>query len=188
MGSPAQIYRPSLNNEVCIMYHEYMANLRKVRDSSLVTQKSGFTLIELLVAISIISILTALLTANFIGARQRGRDGQRKANLYQLQSALELYRADTGVYPPSAALSACGGSLASATGVVYMQKIPCDPSVANQAYAYTAIPANCDNVTTSCTSYTLFACLENTADSEIDTDPNACASADVNAPFKLTNP
>lgn len=149
--------------------------------------RNGFTLIELLVAISIISILTALLTANFIGARQRGRDGQRKANLYQLQSALELYRSDKGEYPTTTSLSACGGSLTSDVDVVYMQKIPCDPTT-SQAYAYTASPANCDNVTTNCTSYTLFACLENEADSEIDTDPNACASADVNAPFKLINP
>lgn len=170
------------------MYHEIgTLNMKTQKNRNKGIWSNGFTLIELLVAISIISILTALLTANFIGARQRGRDGQRKANLYQLQSALELYRSDKGEYPTTLSLSACGGSLTSDVNVVYMQKIPCDPTT-GQAYVYTASPANCDNAVTSCTSYTLFACLENEADSEIDADQTVCASAAVNAPFKLTNP
>jgi prepilin-type N-terminal cleavage/methylation domain-containing protein len=82
----------------------------------------GFTLVELLVSISIIAVLTALLTANFVGARQRGRDGQRKANAYNMQSALELYRADVGTYPLT--LTGCGTALKSPTGTTYMQKLP----------------------------------------------------------------
>ncbi len=141
--------------------------------------QTGFTLIELLVSISIIAILTALLTVNFIGARQRGRDGQRKANLYQIQSALELYRADNGDYPLSAALAACGNGIASAGGTIYMTKVPCDP-LSGSAYQYTSVDGQ---------TYTLFACLENQEDSDKDTDPadaSACASPYV--PFKLTNP
>ena len=150
-------------------------------------KQKGFTLIELLVTISIIAILTTLLTANFIGARQRGRDGQRKANMFQLQSALELYRSDTGQYPVDSDLTACGSELSNGT-TVYMKKIPCDPST-DQAYIYSAEPAGCDNSTTSCDSYTLYGCLENEADSEQCTDA-ACASVctSPNVPFQLTNP
>lgn len=54
----------------------------------------GFTLIELLVVLVIIASLATLLTANFVGVRQRGRDAQRKSDLRQIQSAFELYRAD----------------------------------------------------------------------------------------------
>lgn len=139
--------------------------------------RKGFTLIELLVSISIIAILTALLTANFIGARQRGRDGQRKANLYQLQSALELYRTDSGLYPLNAALSSCGGAL-SLNGTIYMQKIPCDPQT-DQTYTY--------NTSDNGSTYSLVACLENEADAEKDEPKNsACASSP--ASFTLTNP
>ncbi|MDO8270252.1 MAG: type II secretion system protein [Candidatus Levybacteria bacterium] len=145
----------------------------------------GFTLIELLVSISIVAVLTALLTVNFIGARQRGRDGQRKANLYQLQSSLELYRADNGKYPPDSALAACGIPLTSAGGTVYMQEIPCDPSSAGGPFGYTAAPASCDNVSVSCLTYTLFGCLENPEDSEKDNPKNANCT---DASFTLTNP
>ena len=137
----------------------------------------GFTLIELLVSISIIAILTALLTANFVGVRQRGRDGQRKSNLYQLQAALELYRSDNGIYPLTAAMTTCGGTLSSG-GTVYIQKIPCDPST-SAAYRYTS---------SNGTSYTLFACLENDNDSDKDTDPADASNCTGTVPFKLTNP
>ena len=61
----------------------------------------GFTLIELLVAISIIGVLSSFLLANFVGIRQRARDGVRKSDLRQIQSALELYRSDQSKYPDS---------------------------------------------------------------------------------------
>ena len=150
----------------------------KMEMKQLINKSNGFTLIELLVSISIIAILTALLTANFVGVRQRGRDGQRKSNLYQLQSALELYRADNGIYPLTNVLASCGGALSSG-GTTYIQKIPCDPST-SAPYAYTS---------SNGTSYTLFACLENGQDSDRDTDPaDASQCTSPNVPFKLTNP
>ena len=142
----------------------------------------GFTLIELLVSISIIAILTTLLTANFIGARQRGRDGQRKANLFQIQSALELFRTDNGNYPfPSMAPSpGCGdnASLQSAGGTTYMQTIPCDPQ-SDSAYLYTS---------TDGATYELVTCLENSEDSDASSDPADASLCTSGVPFKLTNP
>ena len=141
-------------------------------------KQKGFTLIELLVSISIIAILTALLTANFIGARQRGRDGQRKSNMYQMQSALELFRADNEAYPLTASLATCGNAISSGA-TIYMQKVPCDPVTGNP-FKYTSEDGS---------TYTIFGCLENSSDSDKDTDPNdagQCTSPSV--PFKLTNP
>lgn len=117
--------------------------------------KNGFTLIELLVVISIIAILTTLLMANFVGVRQRGRDGQRKSNLYNIQSALELFRSDSGSYPYSGGtiFPECGSSLAY-NNSTYMQTVPCDPLGGNYVYQ------SSDGIT-----YTLYACLENEADS-----------------------
>ncbi len=135
----------------------------------------GFTLIELLVVISVIAVLTTLLMANFVGIRQRGRDGQRKSNLYSIQSALELYRADNGAYPLALV---CGSSLTNATAT-YMQKVPCDP-LSGDAYTYTS---------TDGTTYSMIACIENQNDSSADDEEAYTASGCTTpASFTLTNP
>src|SRR3989338_10759936 len=141
---------------------------------------TGFTLIELLVVISIIGILAAFLMANFVGIRQRARDGVRKSNLSQIQAALELYRSDIGEYPT--ALPACGNNPFTDGGtpaVTYMQKIPCDP-LSTPAYIYTS-----NGIT-----YSIIACLENVNDSQKDTDlpsPNPCNQS-TNFAYTLQNP
>lgn len=142
--------------------------------------RQGFTLIELLVAISIIGVLSGFLLANFVGVRQRTRDGVRKFDLRQIQLALENYKADKGEYPP-APLPSCGQPLqdASSPPVVYMQKIPCDPLGGN--YTYT--------VTSPCTtSYCIIACLENTNDSQLDSPKTLCTGSTTTWKYTLTNP
>lgn len=134
----------------------------------------GFTLIELLIVLAIIGILTSFLMVNFIGAKARARDAQRKSDLRQIQSALELYRADQGQYP-AAPLPACGTSL-TANGTTYMQKIPCDP-LTSAAYSYT----------TTGTTYTLVACLENSNDSQKDATNNPVCTGGT-ASYTVTNP
>ena len=124
----------------------------------------GFTLIELLVVIAIISVLATLLMTNFVGVRQRGRDGVRKSDLRQIQASLEQYRFDNSSYPDTVP---CGSELSSGIGTVYMQEIPCDP-LTNVSYEYEALPAGCSG--TLCTTYTLLACLENPNDLEKDDD------------------
>lgn len=143
--------------------------------TSPLSPQRGFTLIELLVVISVIAILTTLLMVNFVGIRQRGRDGQRKSNLYNIQSALELYRADVGLYLPNqGSFPGCGTPLQNG-GNVYMAEVPCDP-LTNQGYIYTSEDGS---------AYTLVACLENANDADKDetTDSN-CTTAS----FTLTNP
>ena len=137
----------------------------------------GFTLIELLVVIAIISVLAGLLVANFVGVRQRGRDAQRKSDLRQIQSALELYRSDNGNY--SSTLPSCGSAF-TAGSATYMQKVPCDP-LQDTNYTFSSTG----------TAYTIYACLENTNDQDRDTvDGQAgdlCTSAGV-VSYTLTNP
>ena len=141
--------------------------------------RKGFTLIELLVVISVIAVLTTLLMANFVGIRQRGRDGQRKSNLYNIQSALELYRADNGLYPDTGSFPPCGDALTSGGSSVYMQEVPCEP-LDDSDYAYTSADG---------TSYTLIGCLENENDSDADDDITYQASGcSTPTSFTLTNP
>lgn len=142
--------------------------------------QKGFTLIELLVVISIIGILSTLLTANFIGVRQRSRDAQRKSNLRQIQSALELYRADVGSYPldTSNPFSTCNVQFGQGSAV-YMQKVPCDPN--GNPYTYTS----------NGTTYALVACLENNNDGDPQTkttNPDPPCNTTTGVSYTLTNP
>lgn len=157
----------------------------------------GFTLIELLIVIVIIGVLTSLLVANFVGVRVRARDAQRKSDLRQMQSALELYRADQGTYPassstlslpencavpPSTTLTYFGNLACTAT---YMQKVPRDPSTSSYNggnYYYAS----------SGTTYTLAACLENANDADQNstgTAPTPAGSGTcITKYYVLTNP
>ena len=143
----------------------------------------GFTLIELLVAISIIGVLSSFLLANFVGVRQRARDGVRKSDLRQIQSALELYRSDKGSYLPSTTLT-CGCALTSGgvdctaapSGTPYMKKIPCDPS-SGGPYVYDSPSGN--------TTYSIFTCLENGNDGQKD-PTDVCGGTPVS--YTLQNP
>jgi len=124
--------------------------------------KKGFTLIELLVVIAIIGMLSALLVPNFMGARERARDAQRKSDLKQIQKTLEMYRQDQTLYPTatSGRFGTCGSSSFSSGSTVYMNKIPCDP-LGPTPYYYSP---NNNNLT-----FQLCACLENKADSDSST-------------------
>lgn len=152
--------------------------------------RTGFTLIELLVVIVIISILATLLLANFVGVRQRGRDGQRKSDIRQLQTALEVYRADNGQYPANANAIYTSNCTASGVGpaftytnggttITYMQKLPCDP-LTHGNYTYSTPDGG--------VTYSLYACIENANDPNIDSSTqNTCSAAGYKS-FTVTNP
>ncbi len=121
--------------------------------------KKSFTLIELLVVIAIIGVLSALLLPNYMSARERSRDAQRKSDLKQIQKALEMYRQDKSpqAFPtaaPSNRFGACGQSFSNGT-IIYLNQIPCDP-LNTTPYYY--LPNN-TNLT-----YELCSCLENVGD------------------------
>jgi len=124
--------------------------------------KNGFTLIELLVVMVIIGLLAGLILPNFMSARERARDAQRKSDLEQIQKALELYKMDKNEYPatsdPFAPPGSSGCNKEWKVGTTtYMPKLPCDPkSTGEYKYKYTR---GTDKFT-----YTLDACLENRSD------------------------
>ncbi len=81
------------------------------------TLKKGFTLIELLIVIVIIGILAGIVVG-IVGtsANQKAQDAKLKANVHEVQNALEQYYIDNGSYPAGTDASATGlGALVSAT-------------------------------------------------------------------------
>jgi prepilin-type N-terminal cleavage/methylation domain-containing protein len=59
----------------------------------------GFTLIELLVVAALIVIVTAISLVNFRATSEKSRNSKRQADITQVRSALELYRAANTTYP-----------------------------------------------------------------------------------------
>lgn len=135
--------------------------------------KKAFSLVEILVVIAIIAILTTLLLPNYIESRQRAKDIQRKSDLKQLQTALELYKQDQipQAYPIPSPIPC---STWTSGSIVYINKVPKDPSSTcsnPKAYYYST---NGDTST-----YNLYACLENVADADgVSCPPGyTCASS-----------
>src|SRR3989338_117335 len=87
----------------------------------------GFTLIELLVVVAIIGLLSSVVLASLNGARVKGRDARRLADVKQIQLALELYYDDNGnKYPPMST----GNFVANIVGLTptYISVLPHDPN------------------------------------------------------------
>lgn len=118
------------------------------------SRRNGFTLLELMIVIVILGVLAALISGNFITSLKKGRDARRKADLEQIQKAVEMYYEDNKVYPGITDVS-FGGQLCHPDGCatkIYMQKVPNDP-IGGRSYAY---------VSSTNQSYGLYTCLENT--------------------------
>jgi len=61
---------------------------------------TGFTLIELLTVIAIIAVLAALAVGMTVGAKNARVNSRAQAELRQLQTAIEAYKADRSQFPP----------------------------------------------------------------------------------------
>lgn len=59
----------------------------------------GFTLIELMVVIVILSILAVYMAPRLIGRDDQARQLRAQVDIEALETALKLYRLDTGTYP-----------------------------------------------------------------------------------------
>jgi len=100
--------------------------------------RKGFTLVELLVVIAIIGLLSTLAVVALGSARSKARDARRVSDIKQIQTGLELYFSDQGLYPVAASAVVLGdanhdvlsedGFEASATlpanTEVYMGQVP----------------------------------------------------------------
>lgn len=62
-------------------------------------QTSGFTLIEVMVVVVILGILAALIVPKIMSRPEQARIVKVKQDITSIQSALDLYKLDNGMYP-----------------------------------------------------------------------------------------
>lgn len=138
-----------------------------------------------MVVITIIGILSSVIYANFGDAGAQSRDAKRQADLRNLQTAIELYRLDNGIYPSGCNATStwsgqigttyvCGngtGQYIASLAPKYIRTLPTDSKNASgdSGYVYTT------NVEGSV--YKLMA--KNTVESEIVDDSHEFRSCDM---------
>jgi len=151
--------------------------------------KRGFTLVELLVTISVIGILSSIIYANLGGTGTAGRDAKRKADLRNIQTAIEAYKQKNGHYPagcrganiwsgaPTTA-SKCPSGSEYIVGLApeFISRLPFDPNPNNKAgYIYVSNRNSTDK--TGGTVYKLMAM--GTVESETVTSESEFKSCDT---------
>lgn len=161
----------------------------------------GFTLIEMLVVIAIISILIGIGINTFTIAQKKARDVRRKADLRNIQTALELYYQDHGSYPGGCSAAVCAFASDSSAPWIpvlapYLPSIPTDPinkfttggPHATYGYAgssgnpiYTYITYHNDPTTNVASEYQLLALLENGQDADACSKKNYTYTTDTGA-------
>lgn len=63
------------------------------------SRERGFTLIEIMVVVTILAILIALVAPKMVGRTDQARRVSTKAQIKNIEGALQLYKLDNGVYP-----------------------------------------------------------------------------------------
>lgn len=140
--------------------HNSQSVVSRFKKRAINRNSTGFTLIEILVVISIIGLLVTSAAFSYSKSLQKGRDSKRKNDLQTLRRAIESYFQTNGSYPVSLPLPGQDWS-------PYINSIPGDPNPGS-SNQYTYSPGT---ATPPIFTYTLYAVLENTNDTDLGNLP-----------------
>ena len=106
--------------------------MKKIKLSKRYVDQAGFTLIELMVVIVILGILATIMMPKIMDRPEQARRMKAKVEIRNLQSALALFKNDTGNYPTTsqgldALLSNPGVKGWKQGGYMEGNKLPEDP-------------------------------------------------------------
>jgi prepilin-type N-terminal cleavage/methylation domain-containing protein len=102
------------------------------RPAKLKNRLASFTLIELLTVMAIIAILAALILAAGNGVMTKGMRNRASAEIQAMSAALEGYKTDNGIYPPTSSSSTLLTNLA--TDVYFSKEVDGTQSGASGYY------------------------------------------------------
>ena len=103
--------------------------------------QSGFTLVELMVTISIMAVLATVGVVVYANAQGHARDGKRRADLREIQKALEQHYTSSGDNSyPDATTGIYGTSPINSTTYFNKGSTPKDPSGTDYSYVAPSDP------------------------------------------------
>jgi prepilin-type N-terminal cleavage/methylation domain-containing protein len=140
----------------------------------------GFTIIELVLVLVIITILAALIAVAYSGVQAKNRNGERQTTIDEIRAQLEVYFAQTNMYPtfdqlgdqtfrkqslPKLSADALEDPRWNDdnTACTKNEQATAAAQPAANCYAYQVTSADgsaCDNSVKPCSHYTLTATLE----------------------------
>jgi len=102
----------------------------KTRRYCLVPGPKGFTLIELMIVVVILGLLATIIMPKILGRPEQARRVKAKADIRNIQSALALFKTDTGRFPTTSeglhALVLDPG-IKNYSHDAYLERVPTDP-------------------------------------------------------------
>lgn len=143
----------------------------------------GFTLVEILIVMTVMAILMGIALVSFQGSRAVARDSQRKTELEEIRSALEVYRTDNSQYILPAGNPSNWYAEIALDELVdgnYLSAVPRDPLEPTYRYRYNTPDPD------SAVTYVLCAFLE-TGGSAVSGCGGECGSG-VSCNYRVANP
>jgi type IV pilus assembly protein PilE len=103
-------------------------------------KQTGFTIVELIVVIVVISILTAITIATYLGVKNKAYDTSLQADLKSMAAGMKAYKSATGNYPTTATQIS---TMQDGTGAILTAAVP---KISHDGYDVTSPSASGDNV------------------------------------------